>query len=105
MIMNKEITAKCLSVVIPVYNEENTICSIVNSVLARPEVGEVIIVDDASKDSSWQKLQTFSDNVMVKLLHQDVNQGKGAALIRGFAEAAMPFVIVQDADFEYTHKA
>ena len=86
----------------PAYNEEATIVEIVNRVLARPEVGELIIVNDASKDNTWEKLQIFADNPRVKLLNQEVNQGKGAALIRGFKEAAMPFVMVQDADFEYT---
>lgn len=91
-----------LTVVMPVYNEESTIVTIVKNVLARPEVGELIIVNDASKDNSWEKLQTFADNPKVRLLNQEVNRGKGAALIRGFAEATMPFVMVQDADFEYT---
>ena len=91
-----------LTVVMPVYNEEKTIETIVKSVLACPEVGELIIVNDASKDNSWEKLQLFADNPKVKLLNQEVNQGKGAALIRGFGEATMPFVMVQDADFEYT---
>ena len=95
-------SANVLSVVMPVYNEENTIVTIVNSVLARPEVGELIIVNDASKDNSWEKLQQFAGNPKVKLLNQEVNQGKGAALIRGFGEAKCPFVMVQDADFEYT---
>lgn len=97
--MNSE---KCLTVVMPAYNEEATIVEIVNRVLERPEVGELIIVNDASKDNTWEKLQTFADDPRVKLLNQEVNQGKGAALIRGFKEAAMPFVMVQDADFEYT---
>ena len=66
------------------------------------EVGELIIIDDASKDASWEKLQIFADIPEVKLLHQEVNQGKGAAIIRGFAEASLPFVVIQDADFEYT---
>ena len=92
----------CLSVVMPAYNEENSICRIVEMVLARPEVGELVIVNDASTDATWEKLQTFSGNGRVRLLNQDVNQGKGAALIRGFAAATRPFVIVQDADFEYT---
>lgn len=91
-----------LSVVMPVYNEEATIETIVKNVLARPEVGELVIVNDASKDNSWEKLQTFAGNPKVKLLNQEVNRGKGAALIRGFSEATMPFVMVQDADFEYT---
>ena len=91
-----------LTVVMPVYNEESTIITIVENVLARPEVGELIIVNDASKDNSWEKLQTFAGNPKVRLLNQEVNRGKGAALIRGFAEATMPFVMVQDADFEYT---
>ena len=91
-----------LTVVMPVYNEEATIVTIVKNVLARPEVGELIIVNDASKDNSWEKLQTFADTPKVKLLNQEVNRGKGAALIRGFSEATMPFVMVQDADFEYT---
>ncbi|MBR2373158.1 MAG: glycosyltransferase family 2 protein, partial [Lentisphaeria bacterium] len=91
-----------LSVVMPVYNEESTIETIVRNVLARPEVGELVIVNDASKDKSWEKLQTFAGNPRVKLLNQEVNRGKGAALIRGFSEATMPFVMIQDADFEYT---
>ena len=91
-----------LTVVMPVYNEEATIVTIVKNVLARPEVGELIIVNDASKDNSWEKLQIFAGDPKVKLLNQEVNKGKGAALIRGFSEATMPYVMVQDADFEYT---
>ena len=83
-----------LTVVMPVYNEESTIITIVENVLARPEVGELIIVNDASKDNSWEKLQTFAGNPKVRLLNQEVNRGKGAALIRGFAEATKPFVMV-----------
>ena len=90
-----------LSVVMPAYNEENTIVSIVNTVLSRPEVGELIIVNDASKDATWEKLQEFANNKRVKLFNQPVNRGKGAAIIRGFAQATMPYVIIQDADFEY----
>ena len=95
------IPANCLSVVMPVYNEENTVLKIIEAVLARPEVGELIVVDDASKDASWEQLQTLREDPRVRLFRQEANQGKGAALIRGFAEAKCPYVIVQDADFEY----
>ena len=86
--VNLPIPEHCLSVVMPVYNEENTIRRIVDMVLARPEVGELIVVDDASRDSSWDRLRVFAGNDRVRLLRQQVNQGKGAALIRGFAAAA-----------------
>ena len=90
-----------LSVVMPAYNEENSIEQIVNLV-ARPEVGELIIVNDASTDKTWEKLQVFKDNPVVKLINVEKNQGKGAALIRGFSEATKNYVLVQDADFEYS---
>ena len=91
-----------LSVVMPAYNEENSIEQIVNLVLARPEVGELIIVNDASTDKTWEKLQVFKNNPVVKLINVEKNQGKGAALIRGFSEATKNYVLVQDADFEYS---
>lgn len=90
------------SVIIPVFNEQESIILVVNRVLARPETGEAIIINDASTDASWEKLQVFSADPRVRLLSQPCNQGKGAALIRGFAEATKPFVLVQDADFEYS---
>lgn len=98
---NLPIPDASLSVVMPVYNEEKTICEIINLVLARPEVGELLIIDDASTDTSWEQLQKFKDDPRVKLLKQEVNHGKGAAITRGFAEATGDYVIIQDADFEY----
>ncbi len=91
-----------LSVVMPVYNEENTIETIVRRVLERPEVGELLVINDASCDRSWERLQVFAGDPRVRLFDQDVNRGKGAAIIRGFAAATRPFVVVQDADFEYS---
>jgi glycosyltransferase involved in cell wall biosynthesis len=93
---------RCLSVVMPCYNERATIETIVERVLASPYTGELVIVDDASTDGTRdivKKLASTDDRIHV--YEQPVNQGKGAALRRGFREATQPFVLVQDADLEY----
>lgn len=92
----------CLAVVIPVYNEENTVEKLLNLVLKQRPVQEVIVVDDASKDRTWEILKKIAANDnRIKLFRHDVNQGKGAALRTGFSKVTAPFVIVQDADLEY----
>src|SRR6266446_4430752 len=75
---NAEI-APCLSVVMPVYNEESTVARIVRSVLEQRPVQDLIIVDDCSTDRTWQVLKELADQRM-KLLRHEKNQGKGAAL-------------------------
>ena len=89
-----------LSVVVPCFNEERTIRTLVEQVLRSPVVAEVIVVDDGSSDGSRTQLATLTDDRVKVLLHER-NRGKGAALRTGFAHATADFVVVQDADLEY----
>jgi len=91
---------RSLSVVVPCYNEENTIEEILGRVLASPYVAEVIVVDDGSQDNTLALVRSIGDD-RIRAYEQPRNMGKGAALKRGFAEATADFVIVQDADLEY----
>jgi glycosyltransferase involved in cell wall biosynthesis len=102
-IMNPvEIPDRCLGVVIPVYNEEKTLHIIVGRVLARPEVGEVVIVNDCSKDGTWQTMQELAKtDSRIRIFAHEVNQGKGAALRTGFQHVYSEIIIIQDADLEY----
>ena len=91
---------RCLSVIIPCYNEQGTIASLIALVQSSPWVQEIIVVDDGSQDKSREILEAISDP-QVRVIMRTVNQGKGAALRTGFSHATSDFVIVQDADLEY----
>jgi glycosyltransferase involved in cell wall biosynthesis len=85
----------------PVYNEAGTVAEIVRAVLARPEIAELVIVDDASTDGTWDVLGKLPPDPRIKTFRHDFNQGKGAALRTGIAKATADLVIIQDADLEY----
>lgn len=94
-----------LSVVIPCFNESETLSDVVRSVLALASerlAVEVLIVDDCSTDGSMKIAEELAaSHDAVKILRHEVNQGKGAALRTGFTAATGDYVCVQDADLEY----
>jgi glycosyltransferase involved in cell wall biosynthesis len=91
-----------LSVVIPCFNERDTIERIVEAVLAAPvRELELIVVDDGSTDGTREILREKVEHRVARVIYQERNRGKGAALRAGFAAATGGLVIVQDADLEY----
>jgi glycosyltransferase involved in cell wall biosynthesis len=91
-----------VSVVIPVFNERNTVEQVVRSVREAPIKDiEIIIVDDASTDGTREILKEKIAVTADRIVYQQRNQGKGAALHAGFAAATGEVILVQDADLEY----
>ena len=93
---------KKLSIVIPVYNEINTLGNVVDKVreVALPMVKEIIVVDDFSTDGTRELVKSFDEADIKTIFHQK-NQGKGAALRSGFQFATGDIILIQDADLEY----
>ncbi|MBU1185041.1 MAG: glycosyltransferase family 2 protein [Proteobacteria bacterium] len=94
-------TEKVLSVVIPVYDEKETILRIIDKVLQLDFVKEIIVVDDGSKDGTVELLREAAVDSRVRIFFHDRNRGKGAALRTGFGHVTGEIVAVQDADLEY----
>tara|TARA_E500000178_G_scaffold238017_1_gene234496 strand:- start:1391 stop:2086 length:696 start_codon:yes stop_codon:yes gene_type:complete len=91
-----------LSIVIPCFNERETILTLINAVRSAPvESKQIIIVDDGSTDGTRGILNTIQNDEDLDIIFHTRNQGKGAALRTGFAAATGEICIVQDADLEY----
>jgi glycosyltransferase involved in cell wall biosynthesis len=99
---------KKLSIIVPVYNEDRYLDAVISKVIAQPLPGglerELILVNDASQDATWDVMRSLPDkfpSIQFRLVNKPVNEGKGAALRDGFAKITGDIVFIQDADFEY----
>lgn len=90
-----------LSIVIPVYNEENTFLELLRLVCQEKHEKEIIIVDDCSTDGTGNILKDLEKEKNIKVIYQEKNKGKGAAIREGFRHVTGNIVIIQDADLEY----
>src|SRR5579859_823317 len=93
-----------VSVIVPVYNEEETVAEVLKSLSQVPLDLEVVVVDDASTDRTWEILQELRQQkpfTNYRFIRHSQNQGKGAGLRTGFGLVSGDLVTVQDADMEY----
>jgi glycosyltransferase involved in cell wall biosynthesis len=91
----------CLSVLIPCFNEEQTIAQVIEKVLKHECVREIIVIDDGSTDRS-KRIVSQIDDSKISLLCNDRNLGKGSSVQRGIEAASSQFLVIQDADLEYS---
>ena len=91
-----------LSVIIPVYNEVQTINQIIKKILEiNIQLNEIIIVDDYSNDGTYENLSEFKNNKLFKIIRHKKNMGKGAGIISAIPFLTSEYVIIQDGDLEY----
>ena len=93
-----------LSIVIPVYNEKNTLNTLLTRVEAVDYEKEIVLVDDCSTDGTREIVENYKNKKEYTVVMHQYNRGKGAALRTGFAEASGDIIIIQDADLEYDPK-
>ena len=93
-----------LSIVIPVYNEKNTLNTLLTRVEAVDYEKEIVLVDDCSTDGTREIVESYKNKKEYTVVMHQYNRGKGAALRTGFAEASGDIIIIQDADLEYDPK-
>jgi len=90
-----------VSVIIPCYNEKETIYQILEAVEAVGCATEIVVVEDGSTDGTREMLKEMAPNPLIRIIYHDHNQGKGAAVRTGFSAAKGDVFIIQDADLEY----